>query len=171
MTVDILSGLDDVSPTDRRQPLTDDIDSRLAPTQVQETFEKVVMIFGGEYDLACKEHLRADLEPLTGVQDVVLDFTDVTYIDSTIIVELMRMHQQRVSKSYKRETIVVQNQNIKKLFTLLSLQDAFYFVPDLDHVVQRNQEPVGLRYASCGGHRSGGGHVPDRAGRQRIESV
>jgi anti-anti-sigma regulatory factor len=116
------------------------------------------MILGGEYDLSCKEHLRADLEPLTGVQDVVLDFTDVTYIDSTVVVELMRMHQQRLSKGYKRETIVVKNRNIKKLFTLLSLQDAFDFVSDLDHAVQKNEEPIGLKYALCGRHRD---HVPE----------
>lgn len=118
--------------------------------------KKIVMILGGEYDLACKEHLRSDLQRLTSVQDVVLDFTDVTYIDSTTIVELLRMHETRESKGYKRETIVVQNPNLKKLFTLLNLQQVFCFVNDLGYVVEKNEEPIGLdytgRHTSCGRH-------------------
>jgi len=126
-------------------------------TQAENTIEMVVMIFGGEYDIACKEHLRADLQRLTDVQDVVLDFTDVTYIDSTILVELIRMNQIRSSKGYERETIVVQNRNLKRLFTLLNLQDVFHFVPGLEHVVQKNEQPIGLDYASCGKHASSSG--------------
>lgn len=123
-------------------------------TQAENALQRVVMIFGGEYDLACKEHLRADLERLANVQDVVLDFTDVTYMDSTVVVELIRMNQIRRSKGYKRETIVLQNPNIKRLFTLLSLQDVFHFVPELNHVVGKNEQPIGLDYASCARHVS-----------------
>lgn len=139
--------------TDKTQTAT-----HIAPTtratQAENALQRVVMIFGGEYDLACKEHLRADLERLANVQDVVLDFTDVTYIDSTVVVELIRMNQIRCSKGYKRETIVLQNPNIKRLFTLLSLQDVFHFVPELNHVVDKNEQPIGLDYASCARHVS-----------------
>jgi anti-anti-sigma factor len=124
----------------------------------QKACEKIVMILDGEYDLACKGHLRSDLQRLTNVQDVVVDFTDVTYIDSTAVVELLRMHRIRESKGYKGETIVVQNPNIKKLFTLLNLQQVFSLVNDLGHVVEKNEEPIGLdytaRHASCGHHAS-----------------
>ncbi len=124
----------------------------------QKAYEKIVMILDGEYDLACKGHLRSDFQRLTNVQDVVVDFTDVTYIDSTAVVELLRMHRIRESKGYKRETIVVQNPNIKKLFTLLNLQQVFCLVNDLSHVVEKNEEPIGLdytaRHAPCGHHAS-----------------
>lgn len=149
--MDVVGHLDTL--TDKTQTET-----HVAPTtrgtQAENVLQRVVMIFGGEYDLACKEHLRADLERLANVQDVVLDFTDVTYIDSTVVVELIRINQIRSSKGYKRETIVLQNPNIKRLFTLLSLQDVFHFVPELKHVVEKNEQPIGLDYASCARHVS-----------------
>ncbi|MGA8099700.1 MAG: STAS domain-containing protein [Candidatus Cybelea sp.] len=149
--MDVVGHLDTL--TDKTQTET-----HVAPTtrgtQAENVLQRVVMIFGGEYDLACKEHLRADLERLANVQDVVLDFTDVTYIDSTVVVELIRINQIRSSKGYKRETIVLQNPNIKRLFTLLSLQDVFHFVPELNHVVDKNEQPIGLDYASCARHVS-----------------
>ena len=149
--MDVVGHLDTL--TDKTQTET-----HVAPTtrgtQAENVLQRVVMIFGGEYDLACKEHLRADLERLANVQDVVLDFTDVTYIDSTVVVELIRINQIRSSKGYKRETIVLQNPNIKRLFTLLSLQDVFHFVPELNHVVEKNEQPIGLDYASCARHVS-----------------
>jgi anti-anti-sigma factor len=126
--------------------------------ETRKAAKKIVMILDGEYDIACKEHLRSDLQRLTSVQDVVLDFTDVTYIDSTTIVELLRMHRTRESKGYKRETIVVQNPNLKKLFALLNLQQVFCFVTDLGYVVEKSEEPIGLEYTlrhvSCGHHVS-----------------
>jgi anti-anti-sigma regulatory factor len=70
--------------------------------------EKVVMVFGGEYDLACKEHLRSDLARIADSPDVVLEFTDVTYIDSTVIIELLRLHRSRATKGYSPLTIVLQ---------------------------------------------------------------
>ena len=149
--MDVVGHLDTL--TDKTQTET-----HVAPTtrgtQAENVLQRVVMIFGGEYDLACKEHLRADLERLANVQDVVLDFTDVTYIDSTVVVELIRINQIRSSKGYKRETIVLQNPNIKRLFTLLSLQDVFHFVPELNHAVEKNEQPIGLDYASCARHVS-----------------
>jgi len=154
--VDATGRLDNLSLNGTTQTLTD-IAPTASGTQAENTIEMVVMIFGGEYDIACKEHLRADLQRLTDVQDVVLDFTDVTYIDSTILVELIRMNQIRSSKGYERETIVVQNQNLKRLFTVLNLQDVFHFVPGLEHVVQKNEQPIGLDYASCGKHASSSG--------------
>jgi anti-anti-sigma factor len=117
----------------------------------QEPLEKVVMVFGGEYDIACKEHLRDDLAPLTNAPDVILDFTDVTYIDSSFLNELVALHKNRDAKGYKSETIVVNNENLIKLFGLLGLQGVFAFVGGLEEVVVKNDERIGLYYTSCGG--------------------
>lgn len=119
---------------------------------------KTVLIFYGEYDLGCKAHLRSVLDRLTDVEHAVLDFTDVTYMDSTVVVELLRMHQISNAKGYDREPIVGQSQNLTSLFALMSLQDVFHSVPDMGHVLEKPGERIGLIYTSglaeqpCGGH-------------------
>ena len=50
--------------------------------------QMAVMIFRGEYDIATAARLRADLNRLRDLRRVVLDFTDVTYLDSKAIHEL-----------------------------------------------------------------------------------
>lgn len=111
--MDVVGHLDTL--TDKTQTET-----HVAPTtrgtQAENVLQRVVMIFGGEYDLACKEHLRADLERLANVQDVVLDFTDVTYIDSTVVVELIRINQIRSSKGYKRDNCSTKSKYQKTLY-------------------------------------------------------
>lgn len=110
----------------------------------------VVMIFSGEHDLACKEHLRSDLARLSAVKDAVLDFTDVTYIDSTVIVELIRLHSRRSASGHNPMTIVVQQAYLKKLFALLSLESIFRFNDSLDEAIQKDKEAFRLDYSSCG---------------------
>jgi STAS domain len=43
------------------------------------------VVFAGEYDLAVKEQLREELDRLVDEPAVVLDFSDVSYIDSTCV--------------------------------------------------------------------------------------
>ena len=86
-------------------------------TRLEGTFDNVVMIFSDEYDIGCKERLREGLARLAVVPNVVLDFTDVTYIDSTVLSELIRMHKVRAAKGYEREVIVVQTRTYRGFST------------------------------------------------------
>jgi anti-anti-sigma regulatory factor len=117
------------------------------------------MVFGGEYDIACKEHLKADLAPLSGAREVVLEFTDVTYIDSSVIVELIRLHQARDAKGHPPMTIVVQNRQLKKVFALLHLESLFQFADNLGAVLPPMQTAIGLHYTSCGPRASCSTHA------------
>jgi anti-anti-sigma regulatory factor len=112
--------------------------------------EKVVMVFGGEYDLACKRHLRSDLARIADSPDVVLEFTDVTYIDSTVIIELLRLHRGRATKGYPPLTIVLQNPQLLKLFALLHLEKKFHLVDDLCKIIPTMQGAIDLEYTSSG---------------------
>ncbi len=116
------------------------------------------MVFGGEYDIACKEHLRLDLARLNHIPDVVLDFTDVTYIDSTLIGELMRLHQIREPKGYQPMAVVVQKPHLKRLFALLSLENAFRFTEKLGNVIPKAQPATALEYTSVGTRASCNSH-------------
>lgn len=108
------------------------------------------MIFADEYDLGARQSLRADFERLLDVNDVVLDLTDVTYIDSAFVHELMRMHDGRSSKGYQRETIVTENDNLRKIFRILDIERVFRFVARLEEVAKLDGQPAELHYARSG---------------------
>ncbi len=109
------------------------------------------MMFAGEYDLSCRDRLRTDLDRLSTVQDVVLDLTDVTYIDSTFIAELMRLNGKRSSIGCKRETIVAGNHGVRRVFDILSLGKIFSFVTSLEQATTMDGRPAALYYAQPGG--------------------
>lgn len=88
--------------------------------------ERVVALFAGEFDIARKDELRIELEQLASVPSVVLDFTDVTYIDSTCIGEVIRLHNLRAENQFERETVIVNNENLRRIFQLLELNKLFH---------------------------------------------
>lgn len=59
-----------------------------------------VMVFSGEYDLASKDQVRSAFDAVLDAPRLALDFSDVTYIDSTIIHELIRVHNARAAPTW-----------------------------------------------------------------------
>lgn len=108
----------------------------------------VVMVFTGEYDLTCREQLRGTLDSLFEASSVVLDLSAATYIDSTVINELVRLHNARSARGLDRVACVVQNGNLLRLFDILRLGDIFHVVETLDEAVYKNGEDVSVQYAS-----------------------
>jgi anti-anti-sigma factor len=117
--------------------------------EAEANLEHAVMIFSNDYDIECKDRLRNDLERLTPIRNVVLDFTDVTYVDSTALGELIRMHKTRAANGFERETIVVGSPHLQRLFELVQFEKVFRFVPELGDAVPHNGAPTELYYAYC----------------------
>ena len=113
-----------------------------------------VMVFTGEYDIAGAQRLRADLHRVRDIQKVVLDFTDVSYVDSKAIHELVNLHNYRAEKGYKREAIVFQNPNLQRIFGILQLEQVFHCVSNLSDVVHSDETTSHLYYASPYHHDS-----------------
>jgi anti-anti-sigma factor len=116
--------------------------------------QTVVMIFTGEYDLTSKERLRETLEELCAVPSVILNFSDVTYVDSTVITELIRMHNLRAERGFASEAIVLQNRNVRQVLDLLQMQQIFRFFEALDDAVGPTDWPLTVRYAFAGSEGS-----------------
>jgi anti-anti-sigma factor len=90
------------------------------------------VVFTGEYDLAVKEQLRNELDSLVDEPAVVLDFSDVSYIDSTCVAELMRNRDLRASRGLPSPTILIKAGNrIRRIFEILGLLSEFDFVEEL----------------------------------------
>lgn len=93
-----------------------------------------MVVFAGEYDVGSKSSLRKLLDRIAEIPDLVLDFRDVTSIDSTCVTELLRMHTLRITNSLSRETIVLGNTPIRRLFEVLDLYRVFNVVEDVADV-------------------------------------
>jgi anti-anti-sigma factor len=127
----------------------------LERTTSKATPDAVVMIFAGEYDIACREALRTELESIAAFQSIVLDLTDVTYFDSSAVHELARLHDVRVSTGLDRIALVVTNKNLQRIFAVLNLSALFTIVEDLKDVAPPFHKPAALEYSRCGHSRPG----------------
>ncbi|MGA8325141.1 MAG: STAS domain-containing protein [Candidatus Cybelea sp.] len=108
-----------------------------------------VMVFSGEYDLASKDQVRSAFDAVLDAPRLALDFSDVTYIDSTIIHELIRVHNARAAADLERETVVMRNSSLLRLFEILHLRSVFRVVDSLDEAIDKNGEDITVQYASA----------------------
>lgn len=85
-----------------------------------------ITVFSGEYDMANRPDLRKKLDRLAFESDVVLDFSGVTFVDSTCIAELTRLDDLRAANELDLMTVVVcANSPIHRLFEILGLCERF----------------------------------------------
>ncbi len=109
--------------------------------------DALVMAFSGEHDFTSRSQLRAALAPLCEVPTVVLDFSNVSYVDSSVIDELARLHKARSARGLDRLTLVINNKGpIRKLFDVLDFKQIFRVVENLDDALGKNERIV-VQYA------------------------
>jgi anti-anti-sigma factor len=78
----------------------------------------------GEYDIARKRELVELFAPIFNGNPVTIDMTDVTYVDSTFLGELMAM---RLRLEDPQVTLVGVSPGIARLFAIASLDRFFIF--------------------------------------------
>ena len=110
----------------------------------------LVVVFAGEYNVNSKARLHRELGRLTTKPRLVLDFSEVTYMDSTCIAELMRMEQRRVAAGFDRAFIAAQTPVLLRIFTVLSLDRVFRVVPSVEAAAQGDAETLSVEYAFSG---------------------
>lgn len=111
--------------------------------------DPTMVVFAGDYDVGSKSSLRSLLDRIAEIPHLVLDFREVTFIDSTCVTELLRMHTLRIANNLARETIVLGKTPIRRLFEVLDLYRVFNVVEDVADVphdvdgLQRVEFPFG----------------------------
>lgn len=111
----------------------------------------VVMVFAGEYNANSKARLHRELGRLSTKPLLVLDLSEVTYMDSTCIAELMRMEQRRTAAGFERTTLVTQTPVLKRIFNILTIDRIFRVVPTLEAAaIKSDGEQLHVEYAFCG---------------------
>lgn len=109
-----------------------------------------VIVFAGEYDLACKDQLRDEFLSVQSEPSLVLDLSEVSYVDSSFVTQLLRLHQYRHASTFATETIVLRHPMLRRLFAVLGLQSTFRLVDTLDEAIGTNGEVTSIRYAFSG---------------------
>lgn len=87
---------------------------------VLSTMDPVVIELVGEYDVARKEAMRAELAAGETASFVVLDMTAVNYLDSTALSELLRLRRlTTVHNGVLR--VVLKDSAIRRLFAITGI--------------------------------------------------
>jgi anti-anti-sigma regulatory factor len=102
----------------------------------------VVKVFAGEYDLTHQARLRAEFDALRAENSLVLDMSAVTYLDSTFIGELVRLHTMRAEQGCNRLTIVRPASIAQRVLSLLYIFTFCRVVENLDEALAQNGTTV-----------------------------
>jgi anti-anti-sigma regulatory factor len=114
-----------------------------------------LVVFSGEYGVACKERWRQELEDLSHEQSVIIDFSDVTHLDATCMTEMLIMHDLRHAKGFERATVILRQPAIRRLFDAFKMHDVLRIVDSLaDAPGGRRPAPV-VHHAFCGTNGTG----------------
>ena len=88
-----------------------------------------VVVFAGEYDLANKTELRKELSRLHSARDLVLDMSEVTFIDSTFISELILLQNKRKKNGLSGVTVIAPPKSlVRKLFQITGIVSLLHVV-------------------------------------------
>ncbi len=109
-----------------------------------------LMVFSGEYDVTCKRQWSEVLEGLCCEPNVIIDFSDVSYLDATCLTEMLKMHARRHDQGFDRETVVLGRPLVRRLFDLLKMQGVVRVVECLDDALQLQRLAPTVRHAFCG---------------------
>lgn len=87
----------------------------------------LVFVFTGDYDVASKDALRREFRRIESEQNVVFDFSEANYLDSSCIGELLTVRKERRRRGFARETIVVPpgETAVKRVIELCGLAQVF----------------------------------------------
>lgn len=109
--------------------------------------DAVVMVFSGEYDLSSQQQLRRAFDSLASTGRAVLDFTAVTYIDSTVLSELVRLNALRLECGLEAVTLATVNTNILRVLSLVQLTDVLRIVDSPENAVSQNGSAATVTHA------------------------
>jgi anti-anti-sigma factor len=88
-----------------------------------------VISLAGELDIGRKQEVRDALDVREPGSPLLVDFSDVTYADSTVIAELLRFRND-ADRLERRVAIVITSPQFDRLITYAGLRSAFDIFED-----------------------------------------
>lgn len=83
------------------------------------------IFLSGEYDLARREELERELSSAGQSDTVVLDLSDVTYLDSTALTCFIRLRKRMMARGECRIRLAGVRPQIRRLFQVSNLDQVF----------------------------------------------
>jgi anti-anti-sigma factor len=90
-----------------------------------------IAAFSGEIDFTTREELRARLDTLKEAATAVVDLSDVTYMDSSALAELLFLHRAR-SRAGRSVPRLVIGPRITRIFEVAGIQNVMPLFATLD---------------------------------------
>lgn len=109
-----------------------------------------LMVFSGQYDVTCKRQWSEVLDGLCSEPNVIIDFSDVSYLDATCVTEMLRMHARRHDQGFDREIVILGRPIVRRLFELLKMQGVVRVVECLDDAMRLQRSAPIVRYTFSG---------------------
>lgn len=98
---------------------------KMFKTKVMEEKDQLVIFFSGDIDIYSKDQFEERSQQIISKKsDVVLDFKELDYIDSTGLGMLINLYKS-LNESNHKLSIRNENQNIRKIFEITDLTELF----------------------------------------------
>lgn len=81
----------------------------------------MVAAFSGEIDFTARDSFRTQLGQLAGAEVAIVDLSDVTYMDSSALAELLFLHRSR-SRAGRSAPRVVVGSKLTRLFDVAGMR-------------------------------------------------
>ena len=99
--------------------------------------EPIIVSLSGEFGMDRQHELRGTLETYYQQPYLIVDLTEVQYIDSSCLCEFMRMRRARYDAGARPACFVVDEQRFGRLFRFLGLDEVFPVVHSLEEAFER----------------------------------
>lgn len=96
-----------------------------------------VISFSGDLDLNDRDRLVESLRPLAEVKAPLVDLSEVTYLDSTVLGCLIGLNK-RVRQRGNRLSIIVSEPRILKIFAMTKLNSVFDIFESPEAALRKN---------------------------------
>jgi anti-anti-sigma factor len=112
----------------------------------------IVVLARDEYDLLLCDDLAKELEPTYTHPNVIVDFSNVTYIDSTCLSRFVRMYKERTGRGFHSARFVIASKNIRNLFAILKFDAIWPVYESLEDALRESEG----EFASPSGEQAAG---------------
>ena len=101
----------------------------------------LIVALDGEWDVYRREELHAALLPAYDEPRVVLDLSAVSYADSTVLSELVRMRRHRLTQGLPSPSLVISTVFLR-ILTITHTQKLWPYYQTLQEALSTGKSPV-----------------------------
>ena len=95
----------------------------------------IVALSKPEYDVSSCDELAKELEPAHAQPNVIVDMTEVRYLDSTCLSKLARMRTERQKRDYPPARLVVPAPQVRRLFEIVGFDKVWPLYDSLEEAL------------------------------------